>query len=63
MFLSNELMRRGHIHIPEPWGDADNDEIRLGEFARDAQVVDLCEGSMDNEERQFEEEVGFVGRV
>ena len=40
-------------------GDADNAEIRLGEIAHDNEVVDLCKGGMDNEERQLEEDVGF----
>ena len=40
-------------------GDADTIETKLGESARDTEVVDLCEGSMDNEERQYKEEVGL----
>jgi hypothetical protein len=41
--------------------DQDDEDVELmgGKENRDADVVDLLEGSMDNEEREFGEEVGI----
>ena len=50
-FLANEEGTYPHTRALEISidGDTANVEIRLGEIARDTEVVDLCEGSMDNE--------------
>lgn len=40
-------------------GDAEVADISMGEIHRNEDLVDLCEGSMDNEERHIGQEVEF----